>query len=130
MNYQLKFDIKKLNKAFIYSIQGKKEKVECICIPVTEFFKGKPDKDGKEPYYCTVEIKEKKTVGQYGDTHLAVQNLEKESYKLLTDEQKKNLPILGNFQPSKFGNVETVVAEDANNQRTVVVEQANDEVPF
>ena len=128
MNYQLKFDIKKLHKAFIYPIQGKTEKIECVCIPVTEFFKGKLDKDGKEPYYCTLEIKEKKVVGSYGDTHFAVQNLEKESYKLLTDEQKKNLPILGNFQPSKFGNIETVVAEEVKNNTTVTLPL--DVVPF
>jgi hypothetical protein len=128
MNYQLKIDIKKLNKAFIYPIQGKTEKIECICIPVTEFFKGKPDKDGKEPYYCTFEIKEKKSVGQYGDTHFAVQNLEKESYKALSEEQKKNLPILGNLQPSKFGNIETVDAVEVKSNNTESLPM--DEVPF
>lgn len=99
MNYQQKFDIKKLNRAFVYPIQGKAEKVECVCIPVSEFYKGK---NGE--LYCTFGVTERQTVGQYGDTHFVKQQLEKESYNKLTDEQKKNIPILGNMQPAKFGN--------------------------
>ena len=32
------------------------------------------------------------------------QQLEKASYQALNEEQKKNIPIIGNMQPSKFGN--------------------------
>ncbi|HWS60607.1 MAG TPA: hypothetical protein VN182_06725 [Flavobacterium sp.] len=99
MNYQLKVNAKALNRAFVYPIQGKTEKVECLCIPVSEFYKGK---NGE--LYCTFGITEKQTVGTYGDTHFAKQQLEKESYNRLTEEQKKNIPIIGNMQPAKFGN--------------------------
>ena len=130
MNYSLKFDIKKLNKVFVKSIQGKNATVDCICIPITEFY---PGKNGEA--YCNVEIVERKNgVGQYGDTHFAKQQLEKTSYQALTDEQRKNIPILGGFQPSKFGNVETVVAEEVkqqNTKNTTTVQAANDDdVPF
>lgn len=108
MNYQSKIDIKKLNKAFVMPIVGKAATIECVCIPVSEFYKGK---NGE--LYCNMEIIERKNgVGQYGDTHFVKQQLEKESYKALTEEQRKSIPILGSFQPSKFGNVETVVAEE------------------
>ena len=103
MNYQLKINAKALNRAFVHAIQGKTEKVECLCIPVTEFYKGK---NGE--LYCTLGITEKQTVGTYGDTHFAKQQLEKDSYSKLTDEQKKNIPIIGNMQPSKFGNTTKV----------------------
>lgn len=102
MNYQLKIDLKKLHKSFIYSIQGKSEKVKCICIPISEFYEGK---NGE--LYCNFQITEKKEVGQYGDTHFAKQSLEKTIYNTLSDEQRKNIPILGNMEPSKFGNNET-----------------------
>lgn len=127
MNYSLKIDIKKLNKAFVKSIQGKTATVDCICIPVTEFYAGK---NGEA--YCNIEIVERKNgAGQYGDTHFAKQQLEKESYKSLTEEQRKKIPILGSFQPSKFGNVETVVAEEVRQQNTQSVSQQQvDEVPF
>jgi hypothetical protein len=104
MNYNLKFDIKKLNRAFVYSIQGKNEKVECVCIPVSEFFAGKIDKDGHVPLYSSFEVKERKEVGSFGDTHFVKQQLEKSSYSALTEEQKKSIPIIGSFAPSKYGN--------------------------
>jgi hypothetical protein len=99
MNYQLKIDVKKLNKAFVYPIQGKSATVECVCIPISEFY---PGKNGE--LYCNLQITEKKQVGQYGDTHFAKQSLEKASYNALSEDQKKNIPIIGNMEPSKFGN--------------------------
>lgn len=127
MNYSLKIDIKKLNKAFVKSIQGKTATVDCICIPVTEFYAGK---NGEA--YCNIEIVERKNgTGQYGDTHFAKQQLEKESYKSLTEEQRKNIPILGSFHPSKFGNVETVVAEEVkHNSRPNEAPPTEDDMPF
>lgn len=128
MNYSLKIDVKKLNKAFVTPIQGKTATVECVCIPTSEFYKGK---NGE--LYSNIEIVERKNgAGQYGDTHFAKQQLEKESYKALSEEQRKNIPILGSFQPSKFGNVETVVAEEVKvTQATQTEPQPQfDDVPF
>ena len=130
MNYSLKIDVKKLNKAFVMPIQGKSATVECVCIPVSEFYAGK---NGEA--YCNIEIVERKNgVGQYGDTHFAKQQLEKESYKALSEEQRKAIPILGSFRPSKFGNIETVVAEEV---KTIQTTQAKtqpqpqfDDIPF
>lgn len=128
MNYSLKINVKKLNKAFVMPIQGKTATVECVCIPTSEFYKGK---NGE--LYSNIEIVERKNgAGQYGDTHFAKQQLEKASYQALTEEQRKNIPILGNFQPSKFGNVETVVAKEVKaTQPTHTKPQPTfDEVPF
>lgn len=128
MNYSLKIDVKKLNKAFVMPIQGKTATVECVCIPTSEFYKGK---NGE--LYSNIEIVERRNgVGQYGDTHFAKQQLEKESYKALSEEQRKNIPILGGFQPSKFGNVETVVAEEVKATQTTQTkpQPSFDDVPF
>lgn len=125
MNYNLKIDIKKLHKAFVMPVNGKNGAVECVVIPTSEFYKGK---NGE--LYCNLEVIEKKTVGNYGDTHFAKQQLEKASYTALTEEQKKAIPIIGSFQPSKFGNIETVVAEEVksnDNTKTLPIEN---EPPF
>ena len=125
MNYNLKIDIKKLHKAFVMPVNGKNGAVECVVIPTSEFYKGK---NGE--LYCNLEVIEKKTVGNYGDTHFAKQQLEKASYTVLTEEQKKSIPIIGSFQPSKFGNIETVVAEEVKsngNEKTLPIEN---EPPF
>lgn len=127
MNYQAKIDIKKLNKAFVMPIAGKSATVECVCIPTSEFYKGK---NGE--LYCSMEIIERKNgVGQYGDTHFVKQQIEKESYKAMTEEQRKAIPILGGFQPSKFGNVETVVAEEVKPQSAInAISDSHSNVPF
>ena len=121
MNYSLKIDIKKLNRAFVFPIVGKSSTVECVCIPVSEFYKGK---NGE--LYCSMQVVEKKAVGQYGDTHFVKQQIEKESYKALTEDQQKSIPILGSFEPSKFGN-DTQQSAPALQQSAPV---KNDEVPF
>lgn len=128
MNYSLKIDVKKFHKAFVMPIQGKTATVECVCIPTSEFYKGK-----KGELYSNMEIVERKNgAGQYGDTHFAKQQLEKASYQALTEEQRKNIPILGSFQPSKFVNIETVVAEDvkATQPTHTKPQPAFDEIPF
>ena len=128
MNYSLKIDVKKFHKAFVTHIQGKTATVECVCIPTSEFYKGK-----KGELYSNIEIVERKNgAGEYGDTHFAKQQLEKESYKALSEEQRKNIPILGSFQPSKFGNVETVVAEEVKATPPTQTSQqpSFDDVPF
>jgi hypothetical protein len=125
MNYQAKIDIKKLNKAFVMPIQGKTATVECVCIPTSEFYKGK---NGE--LYCSMQIQERKSVGQFGDTHYLKQQLEKESYKALTEEQRKAIPILGSFEPSKFTNVETVVAEEVKPQTANTSTKVDDGMPF
>ena len=126
MNYQLKIDIKKLNRTFVYQIQGRTEKVECLCIPVSEFYAGK---NGE--LYCTLAIQERQTVGTYGDTHFAKQQLEKEAYNRLSDEQKRAIPIIGNMQPSKFANqskIETV--QDEVVLLPSETSQQTDDLPF
>lgn len=99
MNLDIKFDLKKLRNAFVMPIQGKNDKVECVCIPVTEFFKGK---NGE--LYCSLTATERSTPSQYGDTHVIKQQYNREEYKALTDEQKKSIPILGSIKPIQFKN--------------------------
>ena len=130
MNYSEKIDFKKLNKAFVTNIQGKHATVECLCIPTSEFYKGK---NGE--LYGSLEVVERKNgVGQYGDTHFIKQQLEKASYLELSEEQRKSIPIIGSFQPSRFGNVQTVVAEEVrpsqNQSQNKSAINPSDYVPF
>lgn len=98
-----------------------------MCIPVSEFYKGK-----NGDLYCRFEVIERNQVGQFGDTHMVKQQLEKESYKALSEEQRKAIPILGSFKPSIFANIETVVAEEVKaTQHVQTKPQAKfNDVPF
>lgn len=136
MNYQLKFNIKKLNRAFVHGIQGRTEKVECLCIPVSEFY---PGKQGE--LYCTLTVQEKTSPGAWGDTHFAKQQLEKASYNALTLEQRKEIPIIGNMKPNNFGQqtaaadviqeaeIVPTVQTPAQHSHSTIFNQSND-LPF
>jgi hypothetical protein len=92
MNYEIKIDVTKIDKASLYK--------------------------GEKGTYMTLQVTETKN-NQYGSTHMVKQVLSKERYQAMTEEQRKAIPILGNMSPSKFQPVETVVAEEVK-PRTAV----------
>ena len=81
------------NAAIITS--GKNKDVDCILIPIEQnhLFRGK-----ENAVYLDVigfETAPEKRKGK--DTHMAKQSLSKEVQDAMTEEEKKNMPILGNF---------------------------------
>lgn len=99
MNYQIRIDVTKIDKASLFK--------------------------GEKGTYMTLDVFEVKN-SKYGDTHMVKQVLSKEKYQSLTDEQKKQIPILGNMAPSKFQPVQTVVAEEVNAPQHQQQAQQND----
>ena len=92
MNYQIRIDVTKIDKESLYK--------------------------GEKGTYLTLDVLEVKN-NKYGDTHIVKQVLNKDKYQSLTDDQKKQIPILGNMAPSKFQPVQTVVAEEVSQPTTV-----------
>lgn len=91
MNYQIRIDVTKIDKESLYK--------------------------GEKGTYMTLDVLEVKN-SKYGNTHMVKQVLSKEKYQSLSDEQKKQIPILGNMAPSKFQHVQTVVAEEVKQPTT------------
>ena len=102
MNYSGKLNFLKINGAFATRIQGKTATKECVCIPIEDahLFKG------EKGIYLDMNIRAiDPTKSVSGDSHIISQNLPKEVYDALPDEQKKNQPILGSlreFQPKEM----------------------------
>ena len=93
MNYQIRIDVSKIDKASIYK--------------------------GKKGLYVTLDVVEVKN-SQYGDTHFVRQVLSKERYQAMTEDERKKIPILGNMEPSKFQPIERVEAEEVKPQAAPV----------
>ena len=79
--------------AVVKNIKSQSGEVECIVIPIRQnsLFKG------EKGIYLDLqgfELKQKREGSK--DTHIIKQSFPKEVYDKLTDEQKKELPILGN----------------------------------
>lgn len=77
----------------VKKMQAKSGLIDCLVIPIEQnhLFKGEK---GIYLDIMAFEIKNKK--GDSKDTHLLKQSLPKEDYEALTDEEKKEIPIIGN----------------------------------
>lgn len=111
MNYSIKIDLKKFRNAGMLTIPGKTGKKRCICIPVednAEIF------EGKKGVYVSLTAVEMKEPGQYGDTHILKGNQPEETYKAMSEEERKSQPILGQMKPfeRKPGPAPEVTVED------------------
>lgn len=107
-NYSIKTDLLKLQGAFVSDIQGKTATKRCICIPLD----GSGLYVGQKGIYLNltaVELKEPK----YEDTHLVKVNVPTETYKALTEEQRKAIPILGGLHAMQQ---QTAVASQTTTQ--------------
>lgn len=102
-NFSAKLNLLQLN-AVVKNLKGQSGEVKCLVIPINQnsLF------EGEKGIYLDIqgfEIKQKREGSK--DTHLIKQSFPKEVYDKLTDEQKKELPILGNAIFWDGGNQET-----------------------
>ncbi len=91
-NFAVKINLTQLN-CVVKEFKGKKGKVKCIVIPIKEnnLFQGEK---GVYLDLSGIALKDPKFPKQ--QTHLIKQNLPKEIYTELSDDEKKSLPIIGN----------------------------------
>lgn len=84
-------------KHVIKVIEGKSGPVECLIIPVKE----NNLYEGKEGIRClnlkAWAVKEPKTENRKTNTHILKQTVGKEAYEKMTEEEKRDMPILGNI---------------------------------
>lgn len=71
-------------------------KVKCLIIPISENMIYEGEK-GAYLNLTAIEIKDRsKMSATQKDTHLVKQDIPKDKYDLMTDEERQSLPILGN----------------------------------
>jgi hypothetical protein len=93
-NFGIKINLMKVKQAFVANIQGKAATKRCICIPIddSDLFIGEK---GVYLDLAAFEMQDHK----YDDTHLVKVSVKKEVYDALTDEERKNQPIIGSMRP-------------------------------
>lgn len=99
-NYTGKINLLMFKKAAIMNIKGATETKKSLVIPIEDnhFFVG------EKGVYLDLNIRESREQ-KYDNTHFIVQNLPKEVYSTLTEEEKKQNPILGSMKPYGGGNL-------------------------
>lgn len=123
-NYNIRLDLLRLQGAFTRNLKGKTATKRCLIIPIDDnpgMFLGE-----KGCYLNAVAYETQNN--QYGDTHMVKPDLPKEVRERMTDDERRNQPILGNMRPmqSQGGTVSgTMQASDFVNEQGT-----NDDLPF
>lgn len=115
-NYSIKIGLLKAGGSLVNLKGNTGVTKQCIVLPVDDcgLFIGE-----KDVYLniTAVELKEPK----HEQTHFLKRDLPKEEYEKLTDEQKKEIPIMGNMKPVVYQStpitpLETMVAATENDE--------------
>lgn len=93
-NFGIKIDLLKLKNSFVTNLKGKAATKRCLVIPIddAQLFLGEK---GIYLNLTGVEMQE----ARYDDTHFVKQQLPKDIYQAMTEEERKQQPILGSMRP-------------------------------
>ncbi len=100
-NFNAKLNLMKLSRAGIMRIKGKGEILRCLVIPIEEnhlFVSTDEHTNRPKAAYLDVTAWELRNP-KYDETHLIKQSLSKDAREAMSDEQCKNIPILGSLKP-------------------------------
>lgn len=89
-NYSIRADLLKVPGAFVTNIKGRETTKKCLCIPLDGGMVY-PGEKGVYLNLTAIEMREPK----FSDTHCIKIDLDKQYREMLTEEQQKNMPILG-----------------------------------
>ncbi len=94
-NFSIRVNLSRLTGAFVRNLKGSTATKKCLIIPIDDspcLYHGK-----KGVYLNTIafELEEKK----YDDTHIVKGGINKEQREKMTDEERRNQPILGSMRP-------------------------------
>ena len=93
-NSGIKVNLLKLQGAFVTNLKGKTETKRCLVIPVDDARLYV----GQKGCYLNMTALELQN-SQYVDTHCIKQNLDREVYEAMTEEERNAMPIIGSMRP-------------------------------
>ena len=95
MNYQVKLNLLKLDRATVTNIKGKSQTLKCLVVPIGD---GTDIVHGEKGAYLDLVAFETAN-SQFGDTHCVKVSYPKERRDAMTDEEKRSKPFVGNMRP-------------------------------
>lgn len=95
-NYNMKIDLAKLSQVAAVNITGRSGvPTKCVVIPVESNGIFLSEKGGMYLDLQAIALKQE----QYGQTHLIKRAIPSDKWKSMSDDEKKNQPILGGLKP-------------------------------
>ncbi len=93
-NYGIKIDLLKLKGAFMRNLKGKTATKKCLIIPVEDCDSIFLGEKGCYLNMTGIEMENPK----YGDTHCIKGDIPKEKRDVMTEEEKRSMPIIGGMR--------------------------------
>lgn len=125
-NYSIKLDLKKMKEAGLVNIKGKDGRTrKCVVIPTDA---NREIYVGNKGIYLNLTAIETKEVSKFGDSHFIKGSVDKEAFEALSEEERRNLPILGNMKPLERKVQEMQAASIPDSAVSVADEE--DDLPF
>lgn len=111
MNYTGKINLLRLKNACIISVKGATASKRGVFIPIDDngLFISADDSMKPKGAYMDFNVWENQTPSRYGDTHALRLSLPKEMRDLMTDDELKAVPYIGNMKPFEMKNQATAV---------------------
>lgn len=128
-NISIKLNLKQLKHLETELTRKDGTKVKCLVVPIAENMLYEGEK-GTYINLTAIEIKNK--VGDSKDTHLIKQDIPKDKYEAMTDEERKGFPVLGNaIYWGGFREKEAVVSQEiTQDEMTNFSNEEHDDLPF
>lgn len=93
-NHGIKINLLKMCGAFVTNLKGKTETKRCLVIPVDDAHLYV----GQKGCYLNMTAIEMQN-SQYGDTHCIKQNLDRQVYEAMSEQERSEMPIIGSMRP-------------------------------
>ena len=116
-NFNVKINLALMNG--VKTITSKKNNEKYVCIPLSDNYIF----EGKKGLY--LDLTAYSYDGKYGESHFLKNRIPKDVYEKMSEDDKKNTPILGSLSPLEMDNG---IAEKADYQE--FDEVSNEDVPF
>ena len=129
MNYNVKIDLKKLEKVAVMNIQGNTGLIKCVVIPIEEnnIFVSEKANGG---IYLDLKASEVREM-RFGQSHILKRTVGKEAYSKMTKEEIINMPIVGSLSPYNGQGMEATQAQANETKAEQQSQSINaDELPF
>ncbi len=125
-NISLNLNLQQLKHA-VREMKGKRGMVKVLVLPIDEnnFI------EGEKGTYLNIqgyEIKNKKTDSK--DTHILKQSFTKEIFEIMSDEEKRALPIIGNATHWERREPDPVSSDALSDSAVDQYEEEKDDLPF
>ncbi len=93
-NFNLKIDLTKLRGTLVSELNFGGQVMRCVIIPIKKagLFEGRKG--------CYLDARMVECSSSYGDSHFIRQSVGANDYKAMTEEERREIPIIGNAKPA------------------------------